>query len=114
MKMFMLKATFLAAIMFVSVLFGMQQANEGIQRMKGYSDNDFKSALTLSESEEGELQASVLGNDVSSHDLQQKKQKLEEMKAYNFFSSLGKSISEVLSGITEKSIAFITELLTGE
>ncbi|MBT2690285.1 YqxA family protein [Bacillus sp. ISL-47] len=114
MKMFMLKAIFLASIMFVSVLFGMQQANEGIQRMKGYSDDDFKAALTLSESEEGELQASVLGNDVSSHDLQQKKEKLEEIKAYNFFSSLGKSISEGLSSLTEKSIAFITELLTGK
>ncbi|GLB58267.1 hypothetical protein NCCP133_04000 [Cytobacillus sp. NCCP-133] len=82
--------------------------------MKGYSDDGFKSALTISESEDGELQASVLGNDVSSHDLQQKKEKLEEMKAFNFFSSLGKSISEGLSELTEKSIKFITELITGK
>lgn len=112
--MFMIKAIFLAAIMFVSVLFGMQQANEGIHKMKGYSDGDFKSALTISETEGGDLQASVLGNDVSSHDLQQKKEKLEEMKAYNFFSSLGKSISEGLSELTEKAIAFITELIAGK
>ncbi|WP_369425921.1 YqxA family protein [Cytobacillus pseudoceanisediminis] len=85
MKIFMLKALFLAALMFVSVLFGMQQANEGIHRMKGFHDEDFKSALTLNETNEGEVQASVLGNDLSSHDLQQKKEKLEEMKAYNFF-----------------------------
>lgn len=64
MKIFMLKALFLAALMFVSVLFGMQQANEGIHRMKGFHDEDFKSALTLNETNEGEVQASVLGNDV--------------------------------------------------
>ena len=114
MKIFMLKALFLAALMFVSVLFGMQQANEGIHRMKGFHDEDFKSALTLNETNEGEVQASVLGNDVSSHDLQQKKEKLEEMKAYNFFSSLGKSISEGLSELTEKSVAFISDLITGK
>lgn len=114
MKMFMLKTFFLAALMFVSVLFGMQQANEGIQRMKGFPDENFKGAFTIMEDEDGELQASLLGNDISSHDLQQKREKLEEMKAYNFFSSLGKNLSEGLTGLTEKAIAFITELITGK
>jgi hypothetical protein len=97
MKMFMLKSIIIASLMFLSVLFGMQQANIGIQRMKGYDDPKFKSALTLQETDGGELQASVLGVDVTSHDLEKKKQKLEEMKAYNFFSDMGKSISNGIS-----------------
>ena len=79
--------------MFVSVLFGMQQANDGIIRMKGYGDEQFQGALSINENREGELEASILGNDVSSHDLEKKKEKIEEMKAYNFFSSIGKKLA---------------------
>jgi hypothetical protein len=94
MKMFLFKGVILASLMFLSVLFGMQQANIGIQKMKGYEDPKFKSALTLQENGNGELQASVLG---TSHDLEKKKQKLEEMKAYNLFSDIGKGISNGVS-----------------
>lgn len=97
MKMFLFKGVILASLMFLSVLFGMQQANIGIQKMKGYEDPEFRSALTLQESEGGQLQASVLGVDVTSHDLEEKKQRLEEMKAYNLFSDIGKGISNGIS-----------------
>ncbi|MFE8696749.1 YqxA family protein [Cytobacillus sp. FJAT-53684] len=114
MKWFMVKAFFLLSFMFIAVLFGMQLANEGINNMKGYDDANFKDAFTVNENEGGELQASILGNNISSHDLQQKKEKLEEMKAYNFFSSLGKSLSEGISGATEKGIDHLTNLINGE
>ncbi|KAB2338614.1 DUF3679 domain-containing protein [Cytobacillus depressus] len=111
MKWFMLKTLLLTSLMFLAVLFGMQQANEGITKMKGYSDERFKGAFTLQENEAGELHASILGTDVTSHDLQQKKEKLEEMKAYNFFSSLGKKLSEGLSALAETTLHFITDLI---
>lgn len=97
MKMFIFKSIILASLMFLSVLFGMQQANIGIQKMKGYDDPKFKSALTVQETDGGELQASLLGVDVTSHDLEKKKQKLEEIKAYNLFSDIGKTISTGIS-----------------
>ncbi|MED3548924.1 YqxA family protein [Cytobacillus praedii] len=114
MKWFMVKTFFLISLMFIAVLFGMQLANEGIHNMKGYDDANFKDPFAVNENEGGELQASVLGNDISSHDLQQKKEKLEEMKAYNFFSSLGKSLSDGISEATEKTIHLITNLINGE
>lgn len=114
MKIFMIKAFFLAALMFVAVLFGMQQANQGIQNMKGYEDSAFKSAFTVKEKESGEYKALILGNEVSSHDLQQKKERLEEMKAYNFFSSMGKKFSEGVSDTTDKMLQFITDFVKGE
>jgi hypothetical protein len=102
MKMFLLKSVILASLMFLSVLFGMQQANIGIQRMKGYEDPKFKSALTLQETGNGDFRASILGVDVTSHDLEKKKQKLEDIKAYNLFSDLGKGISNgISSGINQ-------------
>ena len=59
------------------------------------SHEQFQGALSINESSEGEIEASILGNDVSSHDLEKKKAELEEMKAYNFFSSIGKNVSRV-------------------
>ena len=112
MKMFMLKSLFLACIMFVSVLFGMQQANEGIVKMKGYGHEQFQGALSINETNEGEIEASILGTDVSSHDLEKKKAELEEMKAYNFFSSIGKVLAGFITNLTETIIQFIASFLT--
>lgn len=108
MKMFMLKSMMLASLMFLAVLFGMQQANEGIHKMKGYDDPEFKSAFSIKEEEDGSIKSAILGNDVSSHDLEQKRKKLEEMKAFNFFSSIGKKLAEGISIAMEKSIDLIT------
>jgi hypothetical protein len=108
MKMFMLKSFMLASIMFLSVLFGMQQANEGIHKMKGYEDPEFKSAFSVSEKENGSYETAILGNDISSHDLEQKRKKLEEMKAFNLFSSLGKKLADGISTVVEKTVDLIT------
>lgn len=107
MKMFMFKSFLIASIMFISVLFGMQQAYKGIVNMQGYKDNDFKSALTVQNDQEGELEVSLLGKDVDSHDLEKKKEKLEKLKVYNFFSSIGKKIADTTTMITEKIILHI-------
>lgn len=111
MKWFMVKTIIFVSIMFLAVLFGMQQANKGIQNMRGYEDGAFKAAFTIQEKEKGEYEASILGNEVTSHDIKEKQRLLEEMKVYNFFSSLGKKLSEGVTSITEKSIDFLTDLL---
>ena len=44
--------------------------------------------------------------------LKRKKEQLEEMKAYNFFSSLGKKIAQFgLASTTEKTIDSLTDLM---
>ena len=111
MKWFMFKTFIFVSIMFMAVLFGMQQANEGIQNMRGYEDGAFKGAFSLQERGSGEYEASILGNELTSHDIKEKQRLLEEMKAYNFFSSLGKKLSEGVTSITEKSIDFVENLL---
>lgn len=109
MKMFMLKSLILASLMFISVLFGMQQANEGIHKMKGYEDPEFKSAFKIKEDEDGNFKSAILGNDVTSHDLAQKRKQLEEMKAYNLFSTIGKKLAGGVSQAMEKTIDLITD-----
>jgi hypothetical protein len=111
MKRFMLKSFLLASIMFICVLFGMQQANEGIYRMKGYDDTNLGKAFTFTEGEEGKLQAHFLGKDVTSHDIQKKKQELEKMNSFNFFSSSGKKIADGISNAADKTLHFFTNTL---
>lgn len=105
MKKFMLKSVLIVIVMFVCVLFGMQQANEGILRMKGFEDHQFQSALSVKEAKDGEIQASILGNEITSHDLSAKKEKLQKNNTYNFFSSIGKNLSEAITTAAQKLIS---------
>lgn len=108
MKMFMVKSLFIATLMLISVLTGMQLAGNGIHKLKGYDDPNFQKAVSISEKND-HISASFLGNDVASHDLETKKKKLEEINAFNFFSSMGKKMSEGISGASEKLIKLITD-----
>lgn len=108
MKMFMLKAFLLVCLMFICVLTGMQLANKGIHDMKGYEDPSFESAVSVKENNDGDIETAILGNNVSSHDLQQKKEQLEKMETFNFFSSIGKTIADGLESAVDKSLELIT------
>jgi hypothetical protein len=101
MKIFMLKSVMIAALMFISVLVGIQLANGGIHKMKGYSDPDFNSAISLTDKNKN-MKPPLLGSDISSHDLKAKKVKLEKMNTFNLFSSIGKNLSDGISKTSEK------------
>jgi hypothetical protein len=98
---------FLAAmILFFGVLLGMQQANEGLQKMRGYDDSSFPAVFHISKGKNGEVEASVLGNKVMAEDLQEKKEKIENMKTFNLFSELGKQFAEVVKSLIEQVLSF--------
>ncbi|MDF9760504.1 hypothetical protein OKW24_002277 [Peribacillus simplex] len=94
MVRFWLKCTGIVLVLFLGVLIGMQQANDGMKKMKGYEDPSLNSAFIINQSDKGEMEADILGQKVTSHDLETKKEKLEEMKAFNFFSSIGKALGD--------------------
>lgn len=108
---FSLKCLGIMLVLFFGILLGMQYANQGMKKMKGYDDPALNSAFTVKESNQGEMEAAFLGQRVTSHDLEKKKQKLEEMKAFNFFSSIGKKLSETVSAIFNALIQKLASLL---
>jgi hypothetical protein len=108
MKMFMLKSFCLAALLLIAVLTGIQLANNGIQKMKGYDDPNLETAVSFQE-KGNNVRASFLGNEISSHDIESKKKKLEEISAFNFFSSMGRKMSDGITGASEKLIQLIAE-----
>ena len=104
MVRFALKCTFILLVLFLGVLIGMQTANDGIKKMKGYDDPTLSSAFEVNQSNHGEMEAAILGEKVTSHDIEKKKEKLEEIKAFNFFSSVGKQLGEAISKLFNRLI----------
>jgi len=110
MKLYTFGAIGIAMLMFICVLFGMQQAKNGIHKMKGYEDVGFESSLSI-EQKNGNIQASILGEDITSHDLQQKKQQLESAGAFNLLSSVGKGVADTVSSLVEKGVSIIGDTI---
>lgn len=99
MKRFMVKCLFISVVLFLGVLLGMQQANDGMRKMKGYDDPAFQGeAFHVAETAEG-YNGTILGRQLDSQDMKEKQEKLEGIKAYNVFSSAGKKLADGVSGL---------------
>jgi hypothetical protein len=105
---FSMKFFLLFTFLFFGVLLGMQLANEGIREMKGYDDPQYSRAFHITEDQSGELEAALLGERVTSHDIREKQERLENMEAFNIFSSLGSKFAEGISTIFQKLLDLIS------
>lgn len=113
MVKFMMKCFFVLTVLLFGVLIGMQQANEGMKKMRGYDDPSLQGAFHITDSSDGEVEASVLGRKVTSHDLEEKQQQLEEVEAFNLFSSIGEKLGEGISALFEKAMAAMGNAIGG-
>ncbi len=100
MKQFMMKCLLLLAILFVGVLSGMQLANNGLKKMKGYDDPTFEQVAKISGTKSGDMEASFLGQTVT---IEEKQKKLEELKSFNLFSKMGDALANGVRKIVEVS-----------
>lgn len=109
MKKFLLKFWLVTIALIVGVFIGMQKANEGMLQMKGYEDDYFQSPVHISENTDGKIEAALLGNEMNFDriDLAEKKQELEELETFNFFSALGKALSNIVTTTINQLIQFI-------
>ncbi|MEH7236085.1 YqxA family protein [Bacillus sp. JJ1562] len=101
MVKFIMKCFLIVTVLLLGVLIGMQQANEGMKNMRGYNDPSLQGAFHISD-DNGEVEASVLGRRVTSHDLEQKQKQLEDVEAFNLFSSIGEKLGNGISTLFEK------------
>ena len=103
---FFLKCFLVIVIFFVGVMLGMQKANTGLVNMRGYDDPQLNSAISITD-ENGELSASIMGQQVDSHDLEEKKKRIQELKAFNFFSTMGKKVSDGTKDLFDKALKYV-------
>ncbi|MED2941101.1 YqxA family protein [Bacillus swezeyi] len=104
MASFIGKCILACAVMFFGVLVGMQQANNGMLEMKGYQDPDLKGALSISEGDAKE--ASILGHEI---DLEEKQKELEQLEAFNLFSSAGRALADSVTNCARSVYDWIKE-----
>jgi hypothetical protein len=107
MVRFTIRCFALAVLLFFGVLLGMQQANEGLLKMKGYDDPSFQTVLDVEKARDGKLEAMVMGNKVTVENIEEKQKKLEKMKMFNLFSELGKRLAEAVRTFTRDLLAFV-------
>lgn len=111
MKNFVLKSFFLIIVLFIGILIGMNKANQGMMEMRGYTDHSFQTPIVVQKTEEGLVETTFLGNDLPSFNLDEKREKIEEAKAFNFFSEAGKFVAEVISSIAQGIIDFFASFI---
>ncbi|MBS4194743.1 DUF3679 domain-containing protein [Lederbergia citri] len=111
MRNFLVKCLLLFGVLFIGVMIGMNKANEGMLNMKGYTDDSFQTPVNIHQNEAGEVETNFMGRDLPTFNLEEKKEKLEEVKAYNFFSEVGKSLANIVTTIAQKIFDFISSLL---
>ncbi|UQZ46735.1 YqxA family protein [Bacillus sp. PK3-037] len=104
------KCLLLVAMMFIGVLFGMQQANNGMLSMKGYHDPSLKGAFTLTDGENNEKEATVLGEIVTSKDLEEKQKELEQVETFNIFSKAGKTLSDTVTNTAQSMYEWVRDM----
>lgn len=112
MKRFTIKVVVLIFVLFFGVLMGMQYANEGLVKMKGYSDPNFDEPVSVEQTATGEVEAQFLGNELSTHDLEAKQQRLEEVKSYNIFSSIGKALAQFITGLIKGILSILGGIIS--
>ncbi|MFC0298386.1 YqxA family protein [Geobacillus jurassicus] len=101
MARWFIRFTLAIFLLFFGVLFGMQQAHEGIKRMRGYADPSFPSVIDMKKGENGELEAAVFGRTVVAGDLEEKQETIRELKTFNLFSRLGQLFADAVTALME-------------
>ncbi|KZZ85992.1 DUF3679 domain-containing protein [Bacillus sp. SJS] len=108
MGKFMVKSILTAALLFIGVLMGMQLAGNGMKNLQGYDNPDMKSAFTVKNGGQNQdIEASVLGQSITSHDLETKRKQLESMEAFNPLSEAAKGISSGIENLFGKLISAV-------
>ncbi|WP_349407887.1 DUF3679 domain-containing protein [Pseudalkalibacillus sp. SCS-8] len=93
---FLLKSMVLISVLLVGIVIGMQQVGSQMDKMKGVESSR---ALEWKINDEGAVEAEVFGKQITSHDIKEKQQQLEEVEAFNLFSKLGAMISSLISDV---------------
>jgi hypothetical protein len=87
----------------VGVLIGMQQANNGLNNLKGMENA----------SNASETKMEYTSEKLTSKDLEEKQKQLEQIKGFNLFSSLGTALSQLLQAVMDSIFSMTTKLIEG-
>lgn len=110
MTKFLLKCFFTTTVLFLGVLIGIQVASNSMVKMTG--DNHFSTAnlVKLDENTKDQSVSSEATEELTltSHDLEGKQARLEQIETFNLFSQMGAKLSDGLNLVFSKLLSKIT------
>ncbi|MEW5320677.1 DUF3679 domain-containing protein [Geobacillus thermoleovorans] len=111
MARWLIRFTLAIFLFFFGVLFGMQEAHRGIERMRGYADPSFPSVIDMKKKENGEVEAAVFGRPIVAGDLGEKQETIRELKTFNLFSRLGQLFADAVTALMEMLFSLVGRVL---
>lgn len=111
MTKFLLKCFFITTILFFGVLVGIQIASNNLVNMT--NDSSYSTANLVEPSQGVELKSvnkenPEIYNDLTSHDLKGKQEKLEQIETFNLFSQVGMKLSDALDKVFSSLLTKLT------
>lgn len=110
MTKFFLKCFIITTVLFLGVLIGIQIASNNIAQMTG----DSRYSLSNMLQQEGKTNVAHTNQEnddkeqLTSHNLEEKQKKLEQIETFNLFSQMGSKLSEALNKIFSNLLSKIT------
>jgi hypothetical protein len=108
MVKFFLKSLLLICFLLIGILIGMEKASDEMNKM---SITDELGAFNIQQNEKGKIEAEVLGENITSHNIKEKQEKLQAIKAFNFFSEIGGKLSELITKVFQAFIALLFSII---
>lgn len=111
MTKFLLKCFFTTTVLFLGVLIGIQVASNSMVKMTGDSQYSTVNIVPNEISFQGQsvyTEASKDNEELTSHDLESKQAKLEQIETFNLFSQMGAKLSDGLNIVFSKMLSKIT------
>jgi hypothetical protein len=110
MTKFLLKCFFTTTVLFLGVLIGIQVASNSMVKMTGESKYSTANIVKTEETVQGQAVYTKVEEEkeLTSHDLEGKQAKLEQIETFNLFSQMGAKLSEGLNIVFSKMLTKIT------
>ena len=102
----------LMVILFLGgVLFGVDQASEGITKTRGYSDESVQQAVESNISDDGTYQVKVMGQDFQQINVEEKEQKYQQTESSQLPQKLASTLESAVQWVYNQMIVSVYQIV---
>ncbi|MGF9963227.1 YqxA family protein [Bacillus rhizoplanae] len=110
MGQFTRKCILLVISLFLITLAGMQVANSGLKRMKGYNNPTYEQIAHITGTDHGDVETTIIGETFS---IKKKQKQLEELKSFNMLESMGRGLTSLVQNVVRSITYTIVDKMKG-
>lgn len=110
MEQFTRKCILLVISLFLITLAGMQVANSGLKRMKGYNNPTYEQIAHITGTDHRDVETTILGETFS---IEEKQKQLEELKSFNMLESMGRGLTSLVQNVVRSITYTIVDKIKG-